>query len=274
MNCSRASGLEGLAAAFVQGARMELHLTPKPGLVDLDDCGAHSDLSLAIMERSIALVADCLAEIVGSLRAGEPFAAQQAIGLRAERRLADELGTNTHKGFIFLAGMLLVARWQVPTQDEQALRAALAECAAQFFCAAGETPTNGRRVRDKYQVGGIVREALAGFPALFEQAIPAFRAAIRRHGCPRTASFAMLARLMQTVEDTTALHRAGPAGLQRIRRDGAQLEQIMRRGGNHVAFLRRVNRSYIRLHLTMGGVADVLGLACGLLMANGEMPPV
>jgi len=56
-----------------------------------------------------------------------------------------------------------------------------------------------------------------------------------------SASFAMLARLMQTVEDTTALHRCGLAGLERIREDGARLERLWpeRSGSNRRRARRR-----------------------------------
>ena len=87
MNCSRLSSLEKLAQALVDGATMELHLTPKPGLVDQLDSGSHPDLSLPLMERSIGHVAAYLTSIVASLKAGETFAIQQAIALCAEKRL-------------------------------------------------------------------------------------------------------------------------------------------------------------------------------------------
>ena len=56
MNSLRLSGLERLADGLARGAALELYLTPKPGLVDLADCGSHPDLSLAVMERSIRIV--------------------------------------------------------------------------------------------------------------------------------------------------------------------------------------------------------------------------
>ena len=86
-----------------------------------------------------------------------------------------------------------------------------------------------------------------------------------------SASFAALARLMQTVEDTTALHRCGEAGLARIRADGARLEQLVD-AGEHVSFLRERNASYRRMNLTMGGVADLLGVAFGWLAYRGDIP--
>lgn len=272
MNCSPLSQLERLAGALARGAALELYLTPKPGLVDLADRGAHPDLSLAIMERSLRIVADYLDAIVRSLAAGEPFAGQRALGLAAERRLHDSLGTNTHKGYVFLAGMLLIAHWHAAAPDENAVRRQFSALATAFFGAGAAGPSNGRRVRERYGAGGIVREAVDGLPALFTAALPAFRRTLRERGCFTRASFAMLARLMQTVDDSTALHRAGPPGLARIRRDGRRLQRLIDEDGDFLGHLRACNRRYVRLNLTMGGVADLLGLGYGWLLAGGEIP--
>lgn len=252
---------------------VELRMTPKPGLVDLADSGSHRDLSLPLMERSIGIVTPCLEEIAASLRAGESFARQREIACGAERRLAAELGTNTHKGFIFLAGMLLVAGQRAGTFDERPLRKSLSAVSRVFFSGAAESDTHGQQARRKYRVGGIVNEAIDAYPSLFEEALPAFRRTLDRRGCLNLASFAMMARLMQTVCDTTTLHRRGIEGLARIRRDGRALERIILRGGDCVEYLERLNDDYRRLDLTMGGVADMLGIAFGWLIFADEIVP-
>lgn len=272
MTCSRHSELENLALALARGASMELYLTPKPGLVDLMDNGSHPDLSVLVMEQSIGIVADYLEEIVVSLKSGEPFSCQKDIAIRAELRLYDELGTNTHKGYIFLSGMLLIAHRHAEASDEVSVRRALCAISEAFFSTSGGQNTNGGRVRKRFNTGGIVREAIDGYPSLFEDALPAFRRALAQHGCQTTASFAMMARLMQTVDDTTTLHRAGPEGLERVRCDGRALERIIDEEGDFIAFLEELNHQYKRLNLTIGGVADMLGIAFGCLLAGGDLP--
>jgi triphosphoribosyl-dephospho-CoA synthase len=272
MNSSHFAEIKRFAVALARGAGMELYLTPKPGLVDLMDCGSHPDLSLSRMEQSLLLLADYLGELVRSLIAGETFAHQAAIGMRTEKKMLATLGTNTHKGFLFLSGLLLVARWRCPSSGERQLRAETASLACEFF---GEqrsvSATHGRQARARYGTGGIVQEAKNGFPSLFEEASPAYLQAFDRSGCCKTASFAMLGRLMQTVEDTTALHRCGPPGLERLKRDGRLIERIITAGGDCVPFLHAINREYVRMHLTMGGVADMLGLSYGYLTASGVL---
>jgi triphosphoribosyl-dephospho-CoA synthase len=139
--------------------------------------------------------------------------------------------------------------------------------------AAVATPrgTHGDAARKRFRVGGILREVEAGLPSIFEVALPAFRSAVLRGEGEAAASFRMLASLMQTVEDTTALHRCGRPGLDRLREDGARLDHLITAGA-HVPFLRERNALYRRMGLSMGGVADLLGTAFGWLAYRGEIP--
>jgi triphosphoribosyl-dephospho-CoA synthase len=271
MSSSRLSDLEKWSAALVSGAKKELYLTPKPGLVDLADCGSHSDLSVSIMEESIGYVSDYLQAVVRSLAHGEAFECQKHLGIQAEKVLFDALGTNTHKGYVFLSGMLLIARWHAPAPDENALRTTLSALSVEFFMSAQSSLTHGHKARQQYNAGGIVLEAIKGFPALFEHALPAFRATIRQGFSVEAASFAMVARLMQTVDDTTTLHRGGALALSHLKRDGRELERCIVKGDDYLTYLGELNRDYVRMNITMGGVADMLGLAFAVLLASGEL---
>jgi triphosphoribosyl-dephospho-CoA synthetase len=271
MRSSAIPDCERLAGGLAVGLTLELHLTPKPGLVDLLDNGSHRDLSPEIMERSIGRVAGCFREIAGSLKRGEPLERQVRIGRETERRLYAEFQANTHKGALFLGGLLLVALFRAEGEGEDAVRASVAAVARELFGSKGPGATNGDAARTAFGVKGIVGEALSGIPSLFDAALPAYRDAVRARRGFGTASFLMLARLMRSVEDTTALHRCGPAGLERIRRDGCALEERIVRGEDPLGFLRECNASYRRINLTMGGVADLLGIAYGWLAYRGEL---
>lgn len=252
---------------------MESHLTPKPGLVDLADRGSHPDLSVGLMEHSLLFLSGYMEELIRSLSCGETFADQTQIGLRAEKGMLASLGTNTHKGYIFLSGLFLVARWRAGSADVPLLRANIASLADIFFQKKPQEATNGERARSRYNAGGIIREALDGFPSLFGEAVPAYLDAVEKHGCRRTASYAMMGRLMQCLEDTTALHRRGPLGLARIRRDGRHIEKLTADGDDCKPFIEEINGEYIRMGLTMGGVADMMGLSYAYLLVTGELEP-
>jgi triphosphoribosyl-dephospho-CoA synthase len=135
-----------LAEALVQGARAEVDLTPKPGLVDRHDNGSHPDLDRARMMRSVDLLPPYYEELIGlRIRAGGPAAAGSRSGVlrpleagrevlwdeaeaprpkpdraqslsscieagrRAEARMQEAIGSNTHRGYIFLSGLVLLA---------------------------------------------------------------------------------------------------------------------------------------------------------------------
>ncbi len=265
MTSSALSALERLAGSLRRGLQAELLLTPKPGLVDLLDSGSHPDLSLSKMLCSVDLVGSYFDELAAALQAGAALPELVSLGRRAEASMRSRLGTNTHKGAIFLGGLLLVARARAAGDELGRLRRDVAKTAAEFFALQPLPPSHGENVRRSFGKGGIVGEARLGLPCLFDIALPAWEEA-RRLGLSREqGSYLVLARLMASVEDTTALHRCGAAGLRRLHEDGKGLEERILAGGDFYPWLRELNVEYRRLNLTMGGVADLLGLAFGLL---------
>lgn len=270
MNCSAISATEALAAALLRGLTAELTLTPKPGLVDLWDNGSHADLSLPKMLASIELLGVYFGELIRALAAGAGSGELIALGRAAEERMHARLGTNTHKGAIFLGGLLLLARFRATGDEPESLRSAVVEVAEEIIAQLTPEASHGAAVRQSCQVGGILAEARAGLPSLFEVALPAWHQNQSHCRQPLRCSFAMLAALMQSVEDTTALHRCGPLGLERLRCDGRELELLLGRGEDPVPLLQKLNQEYRQLNLTMGGVADMLGLAFGYLDYLGE----
>jgi triphosphoribosyl-dephospho-CoA synthetase len=264
---------ERLAKNLVRGAFMELYLTPKPGLVDQSDNGSHPNLCVSRMEASLEILMNFLMAVRDSLLQGETLEQQVSIGIEAERAMLRMLGTNCHKGYIFLSGVLLVASMNTASQEERALSEAVANLAQQLFSRPADPTSNGSLVRRRYQVGGIRAETLRGLPSLFQEALPAFREEIASGGNRGTATFAMLARLMQTVEDTTALFRCGTDGLNQLRQDGRELERLITKRGDFLSFLSTLNQRYVEMNLTMGGVADVLALAFAWLSHTGELDP-
>ena len=171
--------LRVLASALVDGARAELDLTPKPGLVDRLDNGSHPDLSFDDMSRSIDLLP---AYFDGLLALDNPLdlGAAVAAGRRAERRMLDAIGSNAHKGYIFLAGLVLLAARTAA--DHGGLRSSVSTLARRIFDRrprpgpGDRPPSNGERVRADHGLGGIVGEALQGLPAVFERGLPALAA--------------------------------------------------------------------------------------------------
>jgi triphosphoribosyl-dephospho-CoA synthase len=223
------------------------------------------------MAASVRLLPDYYADLLQRLRAGGSLAACIAAGQAAEERMLARIGTNAHRGYIFLSGLVLVAlqRAQEPLGG---LRGAVRDTAIEFFGSTPRHDSNGRRACRGFGVGGIRAEAEAGLPSVFERAWPRYVASLRRDGNRTHAAYYAMAALMQRLEDTTALHRCGPRGLARLRRDGRTLEALLDQEGDPRDFLEECNEDYRSLNLTMGGVADCLALTIALHGCFGNPP--
>ena len=254
---------EALATSLALGARRELDLTPKPGLVDRLDSGSHPDLTYQAMGASIDLLPRYYADLLSCARRGAALAESVRAGQAAEERMLRAIGSNAHRGYIFLSGLVLLAARAQPG-DAAHLRAGVAELARTFF--AGRTvpgPKDGAP-GDRPFPRGIQAEAEGGLPGVFEHGWPVYREALEAGWTGDHASFYLMAALMQRVEDTTATHRCGLEGLACLRRDGARLQRILEAGGDPVPWLTARNLDYVRRRLTMGGVADCMALVFAL----------
>ena len=296
--------LDALADALVCGAREELALTPKPGLVDCVDSGSHPDLTFESMSRSIDLLSVYYAELrpllvdgcpadsswslaVAAGAGGQDSAGARrragatrlldlpsciAAGIRAEQRMTAHVGSNAHRGYIFLSGLLLLAAAPVPGGVSE-YRARIAALAAGILAANRDAPaSHGGELRRVHGMAGIHGEALAGLPAVFDHGGPALRhASAAGLDRPAAAHYAM-AVLMQHLQDTTAVHRCGHDGLRRLRDDGRRIQAAIESGSDHRLLLAMLNDEYRALRLTMGGVADCLALSLAL-EGSGVMLP-
>jgi triphosphoribosyl-dephospho-CoA synthase len=215
------------------------------------------------MRASVRLLPEYYADLIERLRAGWPLASCIEAGRLAEARMFARVGTNSHRGYIFLSGLTLVGAHQAQG-DIRRLRTAMADAAREFFRTAPMENSNGSRACRDFAVGGIRREAEAGLPSVFELAWPRYASSFRRHGDRLRAEYQAMASLMQSLEDTTALYRCGLEGLERVRQDGRELQALLERGCDPRAFLRHSNEVYRRLGLTMGGVADCMALTFAL----------
>ena len=261
-HCLNLSDLEQFATALADGVKAELYLTPKPGLVDLHDCGSHGDLSLELMGRSCRMLREYLDELAVAIYLQQPFVELQKIGLRAEQQMLQELGSNCHRGGIFLTGLLLLAFAECGSDEPDRLSSTVAKLAQRHFQQARRIDSNGQQARSRYQVGGVIAETLKGLPGVFQVALPCLLA--NREDLV-FGSYLALARLMRTCEDTTTLHRVGQTGLARLRRAGARLERELLQGDAPESLLWQLNEDFRAINLTMGGVADLLGLTFGYL---------
>ncbi len=231
---------------------LELTLTPKPGLVDCFDSGSHPDLSFGIMETSVRLLPRYFEELGDCCLSGGGINDFRSVGLAAENRMFKACGSNTHKGYIFLSGLALLAH--IMYEDT---RTGIRELSAEFF-ASSLPHSNGSQVRMEYCTGGIIGECLNGLPSVFGTGVPALKT------MPDSPHYS-LACIMEQAEDSTSLHRCGQAGLETVRRDGKLLKAMLENGQDASQWLLTRNEYYKETNLTMGGCADLLALSFALI---------
>ncbi len=262
-----------LGRAAVRALYEELALAPKPGLVSPLDSGSHSDMTVQTFLRSLFALRSYFRDIAAAGAEGADFPALNALGRHAETRmLAATGGINTHKGAVFMLGLLcaaagrLRAEGRAPIGDRLArtISAKSGTAIAAAAPAAGAAPaSHGERVARRYGAGGARAEALAGFPAVFEVALPALRAALADTGCLRRARLQALFSSMAVLGDTNVLHRGGPAGLDYVQ-SGAHA--FLAAGGVYrsgwEARALALHRGCVERRLSPGGSADVLAAAC------------
>ena len=242
--------LAGLAA---KALTEEVRLTPKPGLVDVHNNGAHSDMDLSLFLRSIGALTPWLRRITALSLCGADAAALQAAGREAEAAMFRATGdVNTHKGALFSFSVLLAALGRYLTEGGDVFAHAAA-------LAAELTPprdTHGAAVAQRHQVGGARAEALTGFPTA-RKAVE-----LLQTYDPLTA----LLWLMAHTEDTTLYPRGGAEGAAFVKVQAAAI--LAAPPEQRTALMQVLDDALIDQWLSPGGSADLLALALFL----GKLP--
>ena len=246
-----------LAEAAVQSLIDEVELTPKPGLVDRHNNGAHRDMDLGMFHRSAKALAPYFREAVSlGLTSDDCMPALQQAGLRAEETMLGTTGgINTHRGAIYAFGLVLAALGGVLSRGGDVFTRASALASAGL--PAPDT-THGAQVKAKYHAGGARAEALVGFP----HGQMAWSVLHEHSGNPLPA----LLTLLSQVEDTNLLYRGGSEGLAFVQREAAAI--LAGPPDQYIPRLKELDAACIARNLSPGGSADLLAL--GLLLYRTE----
>ena len=250
----------------------ELALSPKPGLVTLVDNGSHADMDAATFMRSLFALRSYFPCIAALGQAGAAFDALEGCGRQAEARmLAATGGINTHRGAVFVLGLLCAAAGALvqtgqPLQP-QAVRAMLQQrWGAALAARAQRAPTlPGGLVARRLGLRGASHEAAAGFPVLFETAAPALAAARARGLSPPLARLDTLFHVIAVLDDSNLALRGGLAGLHHAQ---AAARGFLAAGGaaqpDALQAAAAIGRDFVARRLSPGGAADTVAAACWL----------
>ena len=251
---------ETIAKKAREAMEREVLLTPKPGLVDAANSGAHTDMSKDTFLRSAAALEPWLRSMAERGKASlketpqQLLAALRPMGLEAEADMyAATNGVNTHKGALFSLGLLCAACGRLKAEGKPLTADGLCELAAQMTAGITQremqaADTNGLKVHAAYGAKGVRGEAESGFESVRALALP--------HLAQENGSYLALLNLIAHVRDTNVLHRAGEAGLCWLQsRAKALLTEFS------IPALEQLDRECIERNISPGGCADLLAIA-------------
>lgn len=233
--------------------RLELDTTPKPGLVDRQDNGAHKDMDYALMSKSISALRPYLTRLaVESAKDIDP-AKIKGIGIEAEKAMLKATGgVNTHKGALFCIGLSVAAASNLASATGSVQVYSFKELVSR---AASEIPsargTHGAEAKRSFKAVGALENARAAYPELFTDWLPYYRSL---EGDPFRCHKTLL-HIMTTLDDTNILHRRGAEGLAHAEAEAARLLEDFSESG-----LSSLNKDFIRENISPGGSADMLSL--------------
>ena len=240
-----------------EALRVELNTTPKPGLVDRNDNGAHQDMNLALMSRSIEALRPFLTRLALLGYSNDALEADKvrSIGIEAEKAMLDAThGVNTHRGALFAMGLTtMAAAWCMAHDgkvEEQRLKDLIMQVAGQFAPTAG---THGNNAVNAHRVTGALDLAKAGYPQLFNDWLPAYRGYLADHSA--TACHKLLLHIMSKLDDTNVIHRVGYDKAQQVKQNARELLDNFSISG-----LEQMNRDFIAQNISPGGSADMVAL--------------
>jgi len=253
-----------LGALATQALIAEAELTPKPGLVDRRGSGAHRDLSIELIRRS-ATVLQTYFSTMGLISVGRELDRSlreelAAIGRDAERAMyAATNGSNSHKGAIWIVGLLVAAAARGNHQTAEDIAATAGAIARLPDRAQLTVITHGDFVRIQYGAAGARGEATNNFPHVLQFGLPTLRRQ-RASGLPEEVSrLDALLSIMSHLDDTCLLYRGGQEALVTAKSGAAAVESA---GGSETALgrqrLQRLDRRLLELGVSPGGSADLL----------------
>lgn len=248
------SSIPYLVADLAERAlRLELDTTPKPGLVDRQDNGAHKDMDYALMSKSISALRPYLTRLaVESAKDIDPAKIKE-IGIEAEKAMLKATGgVNTHKGALFCIGLSVAAASNLASATGSVQVYSFKELVSR---AASEIPsargTHGAEAKRSFKAVGALENARAAYPELFADWLPYYRSL---EGDPFRCHKTLL-HIMTTLDDTNILHRRGAEGLAHAEAEAARLLEDFSESG-----LSSLNKDFIRENISPGGSADMLSL--------------
>lgn len=264
---------EYIATWAYSALTQELSSTPKPGLVDRNNAGAHRDMTPRHFFASATALRPWFhkfAEQGFLTRDDTPaatFAAIRPLGMEAEQAMLKATGgVNTHKGAIFSLGILCAAAgrlgpegWNTDTLLAECSRMTKGLVETDFAGITAESAkTAGERLFALHGITGIRGQAENGFPAVRDTGLPILKQGLQNGLSLNDAGCAALLHLLCAAEDTNLIKRGG---LEKARAVQAQIRALLQETPfPSKETILELDRQFIVENLSPGGSADLLAV--------------
>lgn len=263
-----------IAHLATQALQAELDTTPKPGLVDKDNNGAHRDMDYALMQHSIDTLHPYFVKLalLGCADALPTHTSIRDIGIEAEKAMLSATnGVNTHKGALFSMGLAVVAaaheERKIAANEEQilkernggedvlvSLQTTIKALAASFPDTNGTHGSKAKLLsKGTTAIKGALDNAREGYEMLFAEWLPFYIE--RRKERDAYTLHKTLLRIMCDLDDTNVIYRTDLATAEEVKLEARALLDNFSK-----AALKDMDRHYTTRNISPGGAADMLSL--------------
>lgn len=278
-----------IAHLATQALQAELDTTPKPGLVDKDNNGAHRDMDYTLMQRSIDTLHPYFVQLalLGFADALPSHTAIRDAGIEAEKAMLSATnGVNTHKGALFSMGLAVVAaaheERKIAANEEQilkernggedvlvSLQTTIKALAASFPDTNGTHGSKAKLLsKGTTAIKGALDNAREGYEMLFAEWLPFYIERRKEHDAYTLHK--TLLRIMCDLDDTNVIYRTDLATAEEVKQEARALldsfskahtaEDKEKRIATELLALKDMDKRYTARNISPGGAADMLSL--------------
>ena len=288
-----------IAHLATQALQAELDTTPKPGLVDKDNNGAHRDMDHALMQLSINTLHPYFVRLalLGFADTLPSHTSIRDAGIEAEKAMLEATNSvNTHKGALFSMGLAVVAaayeeKKAAANKEERkeergkereegylsSLQLTIKALAASFPDTSGTHGSKAKQLSNgTTTIKGALDNAREGYERLFAEWLPFYNE--RRKSHDAHALHKTLLRIMCDLDDTNVIYRTNVATAEEVKQEArallASFEEAYaaqdkekcasaieeKCASAELLALKDMDRRYTERNISPGGAADMLSL--------------
>ncbi len=264
----------------VRALLYEVSATPKPGLVDRNNSGAHNDMDFFTFIDSSAVLGETfylctMAGINHNKNIDSLLKAIRPMGIKGEEKMfAITDNVNTHKGLVFSLGILCAAVGYLYRKNSARIWSADDICEQVKYMTKElvdrelknkklDRPlTYGEKLYVKYGITGIRGEAASGFKTVRLYGLPLFKELMdSRKGSLNGRLIQVLINLMSYAEDSNILGRHDLKMLQIVQKRAKKIRDL---GGSFteegLEEIRELDKWCVQNWVSPGGSADLLAV--------------